>query len=66
MAVDMETSAVFSVAKYLGLRALALLTVSDIHPLRPDAPKWAWHMTSEMRYQLAEQGISLAKRLLPK
>lgn len=63
VAVDMETSAVFSVAKYLGLRAVALLTVSDLHPLRPDAPKWAWRMTRELRYQLAELGISLAQRL---
>lgn len=61
--VDMETSAVFSVANYLGLRAVAMLMVSDIHPMKPDAPKWEWHMTKEMRYELAERGITLAKQL---
>ncbi len=62
--VDMETSAVFSVAQYLGLKAVALLMVSDIHPIKPDAPKWEWHMTKDMRYHLAEQGIALAKKLV--
>ncbi len=62
--VDMETSAVFSIAKYLGLRAVALLMVSDIHPTKPDAPKWEWHMTKEMRYHLAEQGITIARQLM--
>ena len=62
--VDMETSAVFSVAQYLGLKAVALLMVSDIHPIKPGAPKWEWHMTKDMRYHLAEQGIALAKKLV--
>ena len=61
--VDMETSAVFSVAQYLGLNSVALLMVSDIHPTREDAPKWEWHMTSEMRFRLVEQGLTLAKQL---
>ena len=64
VAVDMETSAVFSVAQYLGLNAVALLMVSDIHPIKPDAPKWEWHMTRDMKYHLAEQGIALAQRLI--
>ena len=62
--VDMETSAVLSVAQYLGLKAVALLMVSDIHPMKPDSPKWEWHMTRDMRYHLAEQGVALAKRLI--
>lgn len=62
--VDMETSAVFSVAQYLGLKAVALLMVSDIHPIKSDAPKWEWHMTKDMRYHLAEQGITLARKLI--
>lgn len=61
--VDMETSAVFSVARYLGLRAVALLMVSDIHPVKQDAPKWEWHMTKEMKYHLAEQSVTLAKEI---
>lgn len=62
--VDMETSAVFSVSSYLGLKAAALLMVSDRHPTTPDAPKWEWHMTAEMKYYLAEQGMVLARYLL--
>ncbi len=62
--VDMETSAVFSVARYLGLKAAALLMVSDIHPVDSDSPRWEWHMTEEMRYRLAEQGVALAKRII--
>ena len=61
VAVDMETSAVFSVSQYLGLKAVALLMVSDIHPLKPDEPKWEWHMTGDMRNHLTEQAIELAK-----
>lgn len=62
--VDMETSAVFSVAKYLGVKAVALLMVSDLAPLNPDAPKWKWQMTEDMREQLAEQAIALAQKLI--
>lgn len=62
--VDMETSAVFSVAQHLRLKAVALLMVSDIHPVKPGAPKWEWHMTKDMKYHLAEQGIALAKKLI--
>lgn len=36
--VDMETSAVFSVSRYLGLSAAALLMASDLHPMTPDEP----------------------------
>lgn len=60
--VDMETSAVFSVAHYLGLRAAALLMVSDVHPLGQDDPKWEWQMTREMKEHLAEQGILFARQ----
>ena len=59
--VDMETSAVFSVSRYLGIGAAAVLMASDMHPLHPGAPKWKWLMTKEMKYALAEQGIMAAK-----
>lgn len=62
--VDMETSAVFSVAQYLGIKTVALLMVSDIHPMKPGQPKWEWHMTRNMREHLAEQAIVLAKKLM--
>lgn len=60
--IDMETSAVFSVSQYLGVKAAAMLMVSDVHPLTPDDPKWTWSMTREMRYQLAELGLLLARQ----
>lgn len=63
VAIDMETSAVFSVAQYLGRKAVALLMVSDIHPLKPDDEKWDWQMTKDMRCYLTEQGIALARKL---
>ena len=44
---DSFPNKVFSVAHYLGLRAVALLTVSDIHPIEQEATKWEWHMTEE-------------------
>ena len=61
--VDMETSAVFSVSRYLGLRAVGLLMVSDIHPMAPGDPKWAWHMTREMRDRLSETSMAIARLL---
>ena len=63
VAVDMEMSAVFSVSRYLGLKAVGLLTVSDLHPLHPGEPKWAWHMTREMRDALTEKSLAAAKRI---
>lgn len=58
--VDMETSAVFSVSAYLGIRAAAILMASDIHPLYPGAPKWEWLMTKDMKFSLADQSVTAA------
>ncbi len=58
-AVDMETSAVFSVARYLGLSAAAVLMVSDCHPLYDGAPKWTWRMSKEMRRELFEKTMQV-------
>ena len=62
--VDMETSAVFSVSRYLGLRSAAILMASDLHPMSPGDPQWEWRMTKEMRYDLAEKSLAVARRLL--
>lgn len=62
--VDMETSAVFSVSRYLGVKGAALLMASDLHPLSPEAPKWKWMVSKEMRCGLAEESVRLAKHLL--
>ena len=60
--VDMETSAVFSVSAYLGVRSAAILMASDLHPLRADAPRWDWQMTTDMRHELAEKSLAAAIR----
>ena len=61
--VEMETSAVFSVSRYLGLRAVALLMVSDMHPIDTNDKEWDWSMTDNMRYDLAEKALTLAKNI---
>lgn len=63
VAADMEVSAVFNVARYLGLRAVALMMISDIHPETPDGPRWEWKMTREMRYRMADHAADLAREL---
>ena len=61
--VEMETSAVFSVSRYLGVQAAALLTASDAHPLAPGAPPWDWAMTGDMRQALVEQSVLAARAM---
>ena len=62
--VDMETSAVFSVSEYLGLKAAALLMASDIHPQSPKDTQWKWNMTRDMRHELAEKSLNVAKQII--
>ncbi len=47
--VDMETSALFSVGRYLGLNVVSILIASDKHPLDEQDKKWSWSMTSDVR-----------------
>ena len=54
----METSAMFSVGKYLGVRTAALLTASDKHPMHPGDPKWKWSMTQDLRIKTAELALA--------
>ncbi len=61
--VDMETSAVFNIARYLGLKSVGLLMASDIHPMNPGDQKWKWHMTDGMRFDLSEKSIAIARQL---
>ena len=58
--VDMETSAMLSVGKYLGVRTAALLTASDKHPMHPGDPKWKWSMTQDLRIKTAELALAAA------
>ena len=45
------------------MRAVALLMVSDIHPEKPEDPRWEWRMTKDMRCHLVQQGLELARRI---
>lgn len=56
--VEMETSAVFSVSAYLGIKAAAALVVSDVHPTDEGAPDWHWHMDGDMRRAALERVVS--------
>lgn len=58
VAVDMETSALFSVGAYLGLPVAAALMVSDCHPRREGDSPWSWEMTPALREQLFEAVIT--------
>lgn len=49
--VDMETSALYSVGKYLGMRVVSILIGSDQHPKSEVAPRWQWSLTKTARYE---------------
>ena len=59
VAVDMETSALWSVGKFLGLQVASVLMISDRHPLREGEPAWEWKMTMEMRRRLFERVMEI-------
>ncbi|MBR3299376.1 MAG: nucleoside phosphorylase [Clostridia bacterium] len=59
--VDMETSAIFTVSKCLGISAAALLIASDKHPTEENAGKWEWRMTKQMRYDHFESALAAAR-----
>lgn len=58
--VDMETSALFSVGKYLGLNVVSILIASDKHPQNENDSKWKWNMTRQMRYAFFEKCMKFA------
>lgn len=57
VAVDMETSALFSVGAYLGISVASVLMVSDCHPLREGDAPWSWEMTTALRERLFEAAL---------
>ena len=59
----METSAIFSVSQYLGVKAVSVLMVSDIHPLNQNEEKWNWKMTDDMRKNIIFKAIDFALSL---
>lgn len=61
--VDMETSALFSVGSYLDLNVVAMLMVSDIHPLNEGSHNWNWNITKEQRKEVIYKVIDFALSL---
>ena len=59
VAVDMETSALWSVGKFLGLQVASVLMISDCHPLREGESAWEWKMTMEMRRRLFKRVMEI-------
>lgn len=57
VAVDMETSALFSVGAFLGIPVASVLMVSDCHPLHAGDAPWSWEMTTAMRERLFESAV---------
>lgn len=58
--VDMETSALFSVGKYLDINVVSVLIASDKHPVEEKDTGWKWTMTKGMRYDFFEKCIHFA------
>ena len=58
--VDMETSALYSVGKYLGLHVVSASMVSDRHPFCEADGTWEWGMTKELRRQMLRQVIDFS------
>lgn len=61
--VDMETSALMSIGKYLDLQVVSILMVSDKHPISKENETWEWKMTKDLRKQLLYQVIEFALSL---
>lgn len=58
--VDMETSAIFSISTYLGMKAVSILIASDKHPINEGEDNWKWTITREMRCDLFDKCINFA------
>lgn len=61
--VDMETSALFSVGAYLGVRVVSILIASDQHPLQEGESPWKWTITSENRSFFFAACLKFARQL---
>lgn len=61
--VDMETSALFSVGKYLGLNVVSILIASDKHPIDESSTKWQWRMTADIRKDFFEKCLKFALKV---
>lgn len=61
--VDMETSALFSVGKYLGIGVVSILIASDKHPQNPNESEWKWNMPKSARIDFFEKCINFVSQL---
>lgn len=61
--VDMETSALFSVGAYLGVRVVSILIASDQHPRQEGDSPWQWTMTPETRSAFFAACLKFARQL---
>lgn len=61
--VDMETSALFSVGRYLKMEIVSVMIASDKHPLTEKDREWKWSMSRETRYGFFEQCIRFALKM---
>lgn len=61
--VDMETSALFTLGRVLGIETVSILIASDKHPEHPDAPAWAWSLTRNQREAFLQRGITFIHTL---
>ncbi|MEJ8736411.1 nucleoside phosphorylase [Erysipelotrichaceae bacterium HCN-30851] len=57
--VDMETSALMSVGKYLNMKVASVLMVSDKHPLHERDEVWKWKINTDLRKQFLYQVIEV-------
>lgn len=58
--VDMETSALFSVGKYLDVHVVSVLIASDKHPMKENGECWKWTMSQKDRYNFFDKCIHFA------
>lgn len=61
--VDMETSALFSVGRHLGVNVVSILIASDKHPKNENGPDWEWTMKRETRYSFFDKCINFALQI---
>lgn len=57
--IDMETSALFSVGRYLSMNVCSALMVSDKHPIDQFQESWGWKLTESQRQEFLENMLNI-------
>lgn len=60
IAADMESSALLLVSKYLEIKSISILLVSDIHPMNESDMAWKWNLKKEERYRFVKRCIEFS------